>query len=110
MRFVIWDFIDFSWRIDKVDILKTNKLELPEMRMVRQLFSVPPRVDVSAEIENEWERVKASLRFPDRKDIAVGVGSRGIANLTGVVRAVVAKIKAAGFDPFINTLPCQYYS
>jgi hypothetical protein len=84
-----------------MDLLKTHELELPPMRMVRQLFDVPPPVDVSAEIENQWERIKTSIRFPDRKDIAVGVGSRGIANLVEVVRAVVAKIRAAGFDPFI---------
>jgi hypothetical protein len=84
-----------------MDLLKTHELELPPMRMVRQLLDVPPPVDVSAEIENQWERIKTSLRFPDRKDIAVGVGSRGIANLAEVVRAVVAKIKASGFEPFI---------
>jgi hypothetical protein len=67
----------------KMEFLKTDELALPEMRMVRQLFDVPPPVDVSAEIENQWDRIKTSLRFPDRKDI------------------VVAKIKTAGFDPFI---------
>ena len=84
-----------------MEFLKTHELELPEMRLVRQLFDISPAVDVSAEIEKQWDRIRTSLPFPDRKDIAVGVGSRGIANLAEVVRAVVAKLKAAGFDPFI---------
>ena len=33
--------------------------------------------------------------------MAVAVGSRGIANLTSVVRAVVEKLRAAGYSPFV---------
>ena len=84
-----------------MDMFKTHALELPPMRMIRQLFKVPPKVDVTAEIDNEWNRIKDSLKSPDRKDLAVGVGSRGIANLAKAVRAVVTKIREAGFDPFI---------
>ena len=84
-----------------MDLFKTHELELPPMRMIRQLFGVPPKVDVTVEIDKEWDRIKESIKFPDRKDIAVGVGSRGIANLAQAVRAVIAKISAAGFDPFI---------
>ena len=85
----------------KLDLFKSHELKLPAMRMIRQLFEIPPQVDVAVEIDNEWNRIKDSLQFPDRKDIAVGVGSRGIANLAETVRAVIAKIRAAGFDPFI---------
>ena len=85
-----------------MDIFKTKKLELPKMRKIRQLFEVPPAIDVTVDIENEWERIRESIVFPDGKDIAIGVGSRGIANLAEVVRAVVEKIKAAGYTPFIT--------
>ena len=85
-----------------MDLFKTDKLELPKMRMIRQLFEVAPAVDVTVNIENEWERIRESIVFPDGKDIAIGVGSRGIANLKGVVREVVEKIKAAGYAPFIT--------
>jgi hypothetical protein len=84
-----------------MDLFKTHELELPPMRMIRQLFEVPPKVDVTVEIDKEWDLLNKSIKFPDRKDIAVGVGSRGIANLAKVVRAVVTKIREAGFDPFI---------
>ena len=85
-----------------MDMFKSSKLELPVMRMVRQLFEVSPPVDVTIDVENEWERIRESIEFPDGKDIAIGVGSRGIANLAEVVRAVVEKIKAAGYAPFIT--------
>ena len=84
-----------------MDLFKIRALELPTMRMIRQLFEVPPKVDVSVEIDRQWDQIKDKLTFPDRKDTAVGVGSRGIANLAEVVRAVVANLKAAGLDPFI---------
>ena len=71
------------------------------MRKVRQLFEVPPKVDVAAEIDRQWDRIKDSIDLSDRKDIAVGVGSRGISNLAEAVRAVVANLKATGLDPFI---------
>ena len=71
------------------------------MRMVYQNFEVPPAVDVSEEIDGEWSRLKEKVVLPVGKKVAVGVGSRGISNLTAVVRAVVAKLKAAGCEPFV---------
>lgn len=84
-----------------MDLFKIAKLELPVMRKVHQLFEVPPKVDVSFEIDKQWHRIKDAIDLSDRKDIAVGVGSRGIANLAEAVGAVVDNLKAAGLDPFI---------
>jgi hypothetical protein len=38
---------------------------------------------------------------PDGGDVAVGVGSRGIANLPRLVRGVVSGLEARGYDPFV---------
>ncbi len=84
-----------------MDLFKVDRLELPVMRKARQLFEVAPKVDVSVEIDKQWDGIKDAINPSDRKDIAVGVGSRGIANLAEAVRAVVANLKAAGLDPFI---------
>ena len=81
--------------------MQANKGQLPRMRMVYQNFEVPPAVDVSEEIDREWSRLKERVVLPVGKKVAVGVGSRGISNLTAVVRAVVAKLKAAGCEPFV---------
>jgi hypothetical protein len=84
-----------------MDLFKTSELELPPMRMIRQLFEVPEKVDVATEIDSQWDRIKDSIDLSERKDIAVGVGSRGIADLAAAVRAVVVNLKSCGFEPFI---------
>lgn len=76
-------------------------IQLPMMRMVRQNFHIPPKVSVLADINSQWERIGAGLRLPRGSSVAVAVGSRGIADLTSVVRAVVEKLRAAGYSPFV---------
>lgn len=71
------------------------------MHMVQQKFSVPPAVDVTAELEREWNKIKNRTNIAGRARVAVGVGSRGIANLVPLVRAVVSYLKSAGAEPFI---------
>jgi hypothetical protein len=80
----------------------TDDLELPRMRMVHQRFNVPPPVDLLAEVDREWSRLKDRFDLAPGTSVAVGVGSRGIANLDVVVRSVVAKLKEAGCQPFIT--------
>ena len=77
-------------------------LKLPKMKMVHQHFDVPPPVDVLAEVDREWNRLKNRLNLSPGMSIAVCVGSRGITNLTIVVQAVVTKLKEAGCEPFIT--------
>jgi hypothetical protein len=85
-----------------MDMFKTGELKLPPMRVVDQLFEVAPKIDISIEIDREWARIKDFSQFPVGRDVAVGVGSRGIANLVETVRAVVAKIKDTGCNPFVT--------
>ncbi len=44
---------------------------LPAMRMVRQRFSVPPAVNVAAEIEREWVGIKNHLNLPPGASVAM---------------------------------------
>jgi hypothetical protein len=60
---------------------------------VRQRFPEPPPADVSAGL--------SGLQAPRGARIAVGVGSRGIAGLAEVVRAVVARLRELGARPFL---------
>ena len=79
-----------------------TELKLPGMRMVRQQFDSAPAVDALAEIEREWIRIKDRLDLSPGSKVAIGVGSRGISNLAIVVRAVAARLKEAGYDPFVT--------
>jgi hypothetical protein len=70
--------------------------------MMRQRYTVAPKVDVSAEMNRQWDRIKNSLNLPEGSSLAIGVGSRGITHLADVVRAVVTKTRQAGYTPFIT--------
>jgi hypothetical protein len=73
---------------------------VPEVGLIRQRLDAPMLDGIGAAAETEVLRViRASGLAPQR--IAVGVGSRGIANLLEMVRATVNALKTAGFDPFI---------
>ncbi len=72
------------------------------MRLVRQHYDLPSEVDVSIEIEQEWDRIKGELKIDTGSRVAVCVGSRGISNLSETVRHVVKKLKEAGAEPFIT--------
>ncbi len=76
-------------------------LELPKMRMLHQRFSVLPAVNLLTEMEREWADLKDRIELPRKGSVAIAVGSRGISNLTEVVRTVVVKLREAGCVPFI---------
>lgn len=80
----------------------TSDMKLPTMRMIRQRYRVMPEIDVLTEVDREWDRIKNSLNRLKGLSVAIGVGSRKIANLVKVVRAVTAKIGQEGYEPFIT--------
>jgi len=77
-------------------------LKLPKMRQVTQRFESAPAINVLDAIEREWGRIKDQLVLSKGCRIAISVGSRGIANLDQVVRAVATRLKEAGCDPFVT--------
>ncbi|MGA3353683.1 MAG: DUF362 domain-containing protein [Acidimicrobiales bacterium] len=81
--------------------LHSGALDLPRVRLVRQRFSVPQAIDVTAQVAAEWRRVGDRIRPPVGARIAVAVGSRGIDGLLPAVRAVVDHLRSSGCDPFI---------
>jgi len=68
---------------------------------VRQHFPDRSVADIPGAITLEMATSGIGTRLKPRARIAVGVGSRGIANLPVIVRAVVDYFKSRGFDPFI---------
>lgn len=77
--------------------------KFPGMYQIHQRFDVPPGIDVTRAMDGQWQRVKENLAMAPGARIAVGVGSRGLSNLSEIVRAVVAKLKDAGARPFITS-------
>ena len=84
-----------------VRALRHGEVELPRVRVVRQLFSVPPPVDVAAQVGREWRWLESRIKPSAGAQVAVAVGSRGIDGLAPAVRAVVGELRSAGCEPFI---------
>lgn len=73
-------------------------IEIPPLGLVRQRLD-PPRLN---DIEGATRAaVGRAIEGQAPKTVAIGVGSRGIANLQAIVRTTVATFRAAGWDPFI---------
>lgn len=77
-------------------------LGLPKMRFVQQSADIPPAIDVIADIDQELAKIKDRLPVKAGARVAVGVGSRGIANLDLTVKEVVRRLKEVGLKPFIT--------
>ena len=69
----------------------------PRMLRVRQDFPAPTPLDLRASLIEQCGRlpIKPGTR------VAVGVGSRGIANLAAIVGTMLEQIRAAGAQPFV---------
>jgi hypothetical protein len=69
------------------------------MVRVRQKFSGPRLADIPEGVRQALRAASLPIRRGDT--VAVGAGSRGIANIDTIVRATVDELKAQGARPFI---------
>jgi hypothetical protein len=75
---------------DRIPPLHTVQIRLPA--------GTPVELDLS--VSGEWQRLNLSEQVSGRQ-IAVGVGSRGVVGIVSIVCRIVELIKAAGGYPFI---------
>ncbi|WP_029421123.1 DUF362 domain-containing protein [Alicyclobacillus macrosporangiidus] len=76
-------------------------IPLPKMAPVRQKFAAERVDDVAGAVHRAIAEAGVAERIRPGAKVAIGVGSRGIANLPVLVRAVVEVVKQRGADPFI---------
>jgi hypothetical protein len=74
---------------------------LPRMARVRQIFPDNAIADVEAALRAEFRQPVIEATIKPGASIAVGVGSRGIAELPLLARVVVDEVKRRGAEPFI---------
>src|SRR5437763_385086 len=75
---------------------------LPDrLLLVRQQFPDRRLADVRDEARRQLEASGFAARLPPGARVAIGVGSRGIANLSAIVHAVVQYWQRHGSSPFI---------
>jgi len=71
------------------------------MLAVRQHFPDRSLKDVAGEVRRELESSAFAARVAPGARVAIGVGSRGIANIAAITRAAVEYWKSKGMQPFI---------
>jgi hypothetical protein len=91
-------------RID-VNIAGGLDFALPRLVTVRQKFEGPRIGDIPAAIGAEFARPDIRSRVKPGQVIAIGCGSRGIANIALIAKCVVRELQALGAKPFI--FPCM---
>jgi hypothetical protein len=74
---------------------------IPTLTLVRQIGKQPAVADVAAEARRQWLDSKVARRIKKGDRIAVGCGSRGIANIDIIVRSTLEALKELGAKPFI---------
>ena len=74
---------------------------LPRMYRVRQKFRRDHLEDIEDTVRRELQKEEIRSRIRPGMKIAVAVGSRGIRNLSVIVKCVIEEMKAAGAEPFI---------
>ncbi|MFC6823710.1 DUF362 domain-containing protein [Halopelagius fulvigenes] len=75
---------------------------IPEMGVVEQVWETDPIP--TDEIRGRAADAAGALAFegvPDGGEVAVGAGSRGVANIPDVVGGVVDGLRERGYDPFV---------
>jgi hypothetical protein len=92
---------------DQVQVQVAGGLDVPLPRMVnvRQKFEAARLADITGTIAREFQRSDIRSSVQPGQVVAVGCGSRGIANIAEIAKAVVRELTALGARPFI--FPCM---
>jgi len=88
---------------DRIETNIAGGLDIPMPRManVRQKFQTVRVPSVTQAVAGQFQRPEVRAKVKPGQTIAVGCGSRGIANVAEAARAVVAELKALGAKPFV---------
>jgi len=72
---------------------------LPKVRRIAQRFEAPREESIAGAVARGMRKLEGRIRPGMR--IAVGVGSRGLAQLSAIVRATLDELKRRGARPFL---------
>ena len=72
-----------------------------ELLLIRQRFPDRALRDVAAEVRRQLDAADFAARLPPGARVAIGVGSRGIANIDVIVGGVVRYWRDHGMAPFV---------
>ncbi len=78
----------------------TETLSIPALCSVHCRLPEGNPVDIDARLQSEWARLGLSDQVRGKR-IALGIGSRGVANVALIARHLVRLIRESGGEPFI---------
>lgn len=92
---------------DRIEVSIAGGLDfpLPPMARVRQKFDPARLDDIAGAVRREFLRPEVRAKVKPGQSIAVGCGSRGVANIGLIARTVIEELRALGTKPFI--FPCM---
>lgn len=76
-------------------------MALPLMYRVRQKFDAPRVEHIEAEVQKQLATLKLGRKIQPGQTVAITAGSRGIANIAKITKAIVAHLRGLGARPFI---------
>src|SRR5450755_3251250 len=76
-------------------------MQFPFLFLVRQNFPDRRIADVAGEVQRQLHDSGFARRLKPGASVAIGVGSRGIANIATITRASVQFWKSLGMHPFV---------
>ncbi|NUQ61103.1 MAG: DUF2088 domain-containing protein [Pirellulales bacterium] len=76
-------------------------LQYPRVFRIRQKFQCPQVDDVAGEVQRQLARLELHRRVLAGQSVAITGGSRGIANIAVIVRAIVGHFRNLGANPFV---------
>ncbi|CAA9536169.1 MAG: Iron-sulfur cluster-binding protein [uncultured Rubrobacteraceae bacterium] len=76
-------------------------MEFPKVVKIRQTFPRPRVEDVEGAVRDQLRREEISSAVRPGMSVAVTAGSRGIARIDEILRAVIEGLKEMGAEPFI---------
>ena len=88
-----------------VEIAGGLDFSLSKMVRVQQKFNAPTIDDIESAVQKEFTRASIKNKVSSGQKIAVGCGSRGIANIAAITKAVIDELIKLGAEPFI--FPCM---
>src|SRR5512136_576700 len=74
---------------------------LPRVLRLKQRLEGPTLRDIPAAVRESIRSLRLQDRVTRRETVAITSGSRGIANIDRITRAVVDEVKSLGLTPFI---------
>ncbi len=76
-------------------------MPFPKMVRIRQKFEIQRVTDVAAETSSQLRRLNLGQKVRPGQTVAITVGSRGIANIAEITKAICDHVRSLGAQPVI---------